>query len=227
MDLTLFRRRQIWAPTWLGSLLLLLLCGVLPTVWWFQGEKFLSLTERQSAELLIVEGWIGVDGLRAAKAEFETGGYRYLVVASSQLNQRWGPKDWDVATQAHAVLLKAGMADEHIILSSTPSTNRQRTYESARAVRLTLAQKNLHSKTANIFTIGAHARRTRLVFAKALPEAPSVGVVSWNTHQDNAGRWWHSSDRAQEMIKETVGYFYELLLNSGRDFDSEPAIKTR
>jgi hypothetical protein len=223
MELKLFRRREIWFPTWQGWLLILLLAIMPPTFWWFRGEKFLCITQRHSAELLIVEGWIGVDGLQAAVQEFRQGSYRYLVVAGSKLTPRWGAKDWDAIEEAKSVLLKAGMPIETIVLSPAPITSRQRTFESARTVHLSLTAKGLQTKTVNVFTQGAHARRTLLAYTKALVDAPSVGIISWRNANDQAGNWWESSERAQEMIKETIGYFYELLLNSGRGFRPGPA----
>jgi hypothetical protein len=29
-------------------------------------------------------------------------------------------------------------------------------------------------------------------------------------------RWWQSSERFKEFLEETIGYLYEILLNSGR-----------
>jgi len=55
-----------------------------------------------------------------------------------------------------------------------------------------------------------------LIFAKAFSPHTRVGVISWTPKDFSAGPWWKSSDRAEDMIKETVGYAYELLLNSGR-----------
>lgn len=68
----------------------------------------------------------------------------------------------------------------------------------------------------NIFTLSVHSRRSRLVFSKAFPSETSVGVVSWIPSTYKLAPWWKSSDRASDLLKETVGYFFELLLNSGR-----------
>jgi hypothetical protein len=75
--LRLFQRRAVCCPTLFGSFLILTLL-VIPVAWWFaRGESFLSLTERLPAKVLVVEGWIGYEGVRAAAAEFEQRGYQY------------------------------------------------------------------------------------------------------------------------------------------------------
>jgi hypothetical protein len=74
----------------------------------------------------------------------------------------------------------------------------------------------IHPSNLNVFTLGPHARRSRLVFAKVYQAEAHVGVIGWIPNMDRAGSWWSSSDRARELVEETAGYAYEGLLNSGR-----------
>ena len=68
MKLRLISRREVWVPTKLGALALITLLA-LPVVWWlYEGESFLSENRRlPAAKILVVEGWIGPEGVRAAK----------------------------------------------------------------------------------------------------------------------------------------------------------------
>lgn len=191
------------------------LLGAPLLLWWFQGESFLATTDRQPADVLVVEGWIGIEGVRAAKAEFERGGYRLLVATGGLTDNSWNSQRWNLATEAHELLLRAGMPADQVIEAPARDTASQRTFESALAVRQALAQQSLRPATVNIFTHTVHARRSRLVFAKVLGPA-KVGVIAWRPQGEAIGPWWRSSKRADELVKETVGYFFELLLNSGR-----------
>jgi hypothetical protein len=84
------------------------------------------------------------------------------------------------------------------------------------AAKQALEAKDLKPKRVNVFTRGPHARRTRLVYSKTLGPATQVGIISWNPYGPMSGGWWHSSSRAEELLKETVGYLYEVFLSSGR-----------
>ena len=216
----LFQRRTIWYPTRPGWMVLSAVFGMPTVLWCFFGENFLSHTERLPAEVLIVEGWIGFEGVRAAKAEFEQGGYSYIVTAGALTDGRWGPERWNYATEARALLLREGLPADKVIAAPALETVNQRTFESAAAVCRNLRFKNLHPSTVNVFTVGAHARRSRLVYAKVLPPETRVGVVSWTSVENRPGPWWNSSERAADLIKETAGWLFEALLNSGRTSNS-------
>jgi hypothetical protein len=75
----------------------------------------------------------------------------------------------------------------------------------------------VHPVAVNVFTAGAHARRSQLVYRKVFGSKVKVGVISWGAPERNSRRaWWTSSERTLELFKETLGYTYELLFSSGR-----------
>jgi hypothetical protein len=185
-------------------------------LWWFNGESFFALTERQSADVLVVEGWIGREGLEAAKVEFDQGGYHYLVTCGGLAKDDWDSHQWNYALDAGRLMIRLGLPADRLIGAPAQETLGQRTFVSALAAHRALEARGLHPTAVNVFTIGSHARRSRLIFAKAFSPHTRVGVISWTPKDFSAGPWWKSSDRAEDMIKETVGYAYELLLNSGR-----------
>lgn len=222
MKIRLLQRRQVPVPTLWGWACLLVLVGVPLVVWWTYGEEFFSLTQRQPAEALVVEGWIGIDGVSAAKAEFEAGGYRYIVTAGALTNNRWGRQQWNYAIEAGELLHNLGVPAEKVIIAPARDTESHRTFEAALAVRQTLEQRGLHFKNVNVFTLGVHARRSRLVFAKALPAGTAVGVIAWSPPDYRPEPWWRSSSRALDLMKETVGWLFEAGLNSGRTSNSPP-----
>ena len=219
--LRLLQRRTVWCPTWLGSFCVALILAV-PAFWWCSyGETFLSLTERRPAEVLVVEGWIGRDGVRAAATEFVEHDYRYVVAAGSVTTaERWKEGGWSYAEGAEHELIRSGVPADRTIVASARNTERQRTFESAVAVRQALQAKDIHPKALDVFTWGPHARRSRLVFAKVESPDTKVGVVSWAPASYETVAWWGSSDRAKELLTETAGYFYEALFNSGRSSNS-------
>lgn len=214
-----FRRRTLYAPTGLGIVSLAsLFFG--PLIWWFyRGESFLSASRRiEGASLLIVEGWIGPEGLAAAKAEFEAGNYALIVTSGgTAITEGWERGGWNYASGAAEHFIRSGVPREKILAAPAADQNSGRTYAAAMVVREKLEAFGLHPKAVNIFTAGTHAGRSGLVFSKALGPKTKVGIIAWQAPgTDTASPWWHNSERARNLIAESAGYFYELLLNSGR-----------
>jgi uncharacterized SAM-binding protein YcdF (DUF218 family) len=205
----------VWKP-WIGWCLLA--AGlVISGFWWtLDGESFLSHTDRLPAEVLVVEGWIGRNGVRAAATEFEQRGYEYIVTSGGPALEHWEENPLSYAEMADRELIRSGIPKERIIVAPSKSSQTRRTYESALAVSDALQRRNIKPKAFNVFTLGSHARRSRLVFAKVEGPLTKVGVVAWTPTDIGSDPWWRSSERTKDLITETVGYAFEVLLNSGR-----------
>jgi hypothetical protein len=219
-QLSLVQRSTIWFPTWLGSFFIasLLLISV---AWWVaRGESFLSVTRPLPAEVLVVEGWIGRPGIRAAVEEFERRGYQYIVASGGLTSGRWEDPAASYAEMAAGEIIRSGVPKERIIVATAKYTESHRTFESAVAVWRALQAAGIHPKNLNVLTFGPHARRSRLVFAKVDGPGTEVGVIGWVPPGYVAVPWWRSSERAKELLGETAGYLYEVLFNSSRSSNS-------
>jgi hypothetical protein len=188
--------------------------------WWFRGESFLSLTRRQPAEILVVEGWIGIEGMRAAAAEFKMDGAAGIVTTGGLSNERWSEKRYSYAEMSRYELIRAGVPPDKVIAAPAVEVEAQRTFQMAAAAWRTVQAKGPPPAAINVFTIGPHARRSRLVFAKVFQPGIKVGVISWRPPLYQTVPWWRSSERASDLLKETVGFLYEAMLNSGRRSNS-------
>jgi len=211
----LIQRRSIWFPTRLGCLILLAFVGAPFGLWCFFGESFLAHTERVPADVLVIEGWVGIEGVQAAKLELEQHTYRYVVVTGGVTDSRWSQRRWNYAVEAGKLLRHLGVPPGKVIEAPAMESANRRTFESALAVREALAKRSLQPNGVNVFTLGVHAKRSRLVFAKAL-SGTEVGAIAWRPPDYRPEPWWNSSERAVDFLKETVGWLFELLLNSGR-----------
>jgi hypothetical protein len=222
----LFRRRTVYVPTWFGCLVLLAALVTPITLWTFWGEEFLSTTSKVPAEVLIVEGWTHEDGADAAAAEFARPSehYQYIVAAGGLTGERWFRARWSDVGIIHKELLHLGISDRVVIGAQAPDVDSQRTYQTALTAVHVLEQHGIHPATVNILTRGVHARRSRLVYAKAFGPHTRVGVIAWTPPGFDSGQWWSSSERAIDFIKESVGYFYEALFSSGRAWRHTPAV---
>lgn len=216
----LWKRSTIWVPTLAGWIVI---CALLlgPVVLWaFFGERFLCVTERKSRTVLVVEGWIGVEGVREAKVQFNERGYEYIIATGHLSGEPWHQKRWSYAEEAEEQLLRMGIPREKLIIAVPRELEVHRTFETAAAVRRTLESRNIHPDAIDVFTRASHGRRSRLIYAKAFSGYCDVGVISWLPPTYAELPWWTSSVRTLELIKETGAYFFELLLNGGRTSNS-------
>lgn len=219
-SLALFNRREVAVPTRLGLAILTGLLALPALVWFRYGEAFLSLTERVPAKILVVEGWVGPEGIRASKLEFERGGYDLIVTSGGNPDpyseENWQREGWTYAEGAFHQLVRAGVPAERIIAAPAKVTDTARTYESALTVKAALGKLGIVPQSINIFSFGPHARRSKIVYEKACGPATQVGVIAWVPRAYGSGPWWRSSERSIELLVQTVGFFYEVLFNSGR-----------
>ena len=182
------------------------------------GESFFSLTRRLPAEALVADGWIGPDGIRAAAEEFKLGGYEYIVVTGDMTEEQRDQSD-DAVT-AEQELIGLGIPKDKIVTVHSSHVVRQRTFASVAAAWKALETKGLRPKVLNVFTLGPHARRSRLVYAKVFGPATQVGVIAFVPPKYEVEPWWLSKQRTLCLLKELVGYPFEILLNSARSSNS-------
>ncbi len=195
--------------------------GALGSVWLCVfGEAFFSITRPLRADVLIVDDWIGLEGLHAASEEFGRGGYTYLVVAG-------GPSEdllvTDVLRYGESVkeeLTRSGVPDSRIIVSSVGEVDRERTFKSALAAWQSIQRAGIRPSGINLFTLGPHAMRSHLIYQKVCVPGVKVGVIAFTPSEYRLKPWWLSSKRANCLLKEIIGYPFELLFNSGRPLNS-------
>jgi uncharacterized SAM-binding protein YcdF (DUF218 family) len=217
MNLALFRPRTVWLPTWRGWLLALVLLALFALFAARTIHPFLAVTDRVPADLLVVDGWQPDDALRAAMAEFQSGGYRFLCTAGGPVTR--GILLADFASHAElcaATLLKLGFDESRLIVAPAPESKRNRTFVSATAVREKLIQRRVEPQGINLITSGIHARRSRLVYRKVFGPDMPMGVISRPSESYDPTRWWASSEGLKGVITESLALTYEYLADCGR-----------
>ena len=93
----------------------------------------------------------------------------------------------------------------------SPTQYRNRSYASAVALREWVEQHRLSVTSFNLVTMGAHARRSRLLFQKAFGGNVHIGVIAVRDREYDPDRWWRSSEGVKEVISEGAGYLYARL----------------
>jgi uncharacterized SAM-binding protein YcdF (DUF218 family) len=171
---------------------------------------FLAVTQAVDADVLVVEGWVHPYAIRVATEEFKNHSYHRVFSTGGPVVGKGGYiNDYQTAASVGADLLKkAGIPAELIQMVPSHVMGRDRTYASAIALRDWLREHDMQVRSLNIVTEGAHARRTRLLFEKALGPDVNVGVIAVDSPDFNAKRWWRYSEGVEDVIDEGVAYLY-------------------
>jgi hypothetical protein len=207
------RRRELVVPTWRGWLLLfgtafLVAFGAVRGI-----HGFLSVNDPKPGGVLVVEGWAADYALADTVAEFNRNHYDKLYVTGGPIEQGAPLSEYHTyAELATAVLLKHGLSTNVIECVPAPAVAKDRTYASAVALRACWKERGVSPKTVNLMTEGSHARRSRLLFEKALGPGVTVGVVALPPRAYDPKRWWRSSQGVRTEIGESFAYVYARFL---------------
>src|SRR5205823_4706553 len=176
----LLDRKERWSLSLRGRLILasaLLLVGALI----FKGVyPYLATTHRVDAEVLVVEGWIHEYAIRAALKEFQSNHYARIFTTGGPVEGTGGYiNDYCTSASVGADLLKKwGLPDERLQMVPSRVMDRDRTYGSAVALRNWFRDHNMAVSGIDVVTEDVHARRTRLLFEKALGKNVVVGIIA-------------------------------------------------
>ena len=207
-----FRRKECWVPTIQGAVLVAGVLAIVFVVLVRTVYTFLALTKPVESKVLVVEGWVPDYALVNAVEEFRRNRYRLLVTTGEPLQKGTYLQAYsNYAELASATLLKLGVGSDSLVTVPGSRTRLDRTYTSALALRGWLEQSLPDVHAVNIMTLGVHARRTRMLFQRALGEGVNVGVISIEDADFDPRFWWTSSSGFQRVLEETVGYFYAFL----------------
>ena len=207
----ILRRKESWSLSWRGWLLLSLVVALTACCVALNIHPFLAVTDRTNADTLVVEGWIQRYAMQKAVEEFKSGRYKRIFTTGGPENGSGGyVNDYQTSASVGAEVLtkKFGIPGDVVQMVPSHVIGRDRTYSSAIALRDWLHQHNLQVQRINIVTEGTHARRTRLLFKRALGSDVAVGVIAVSSPDFDASNWWRYSEGVEDVVTEGVGYLY-------------------
>ena len=194
-------------------LVLALSCGAVALAGVLGIGPFLSVTDSVPGGVLVVEGWAPDYILEAAIAEFKQHHYDRLLVTGIPLQEGAPLSEYkNYANLGAAVLVKLGLSTNDVQAVPTGLTRRDRTYAMALALKHWLRAHDLTPTKVNVITAGPHARRSRLMFEKALGNGVTVGVIAIPAKDYDEEHWWHYSQGVRTVIGELLAYAYARLL---------------
>ena len=207
-------RKERWGLAWRGWLIVAaavlglgwaLMLGIYP---------FLAVTHRVDTKVLVVEGWVPAPVMQVAIHEFKSGSYERVFSTG-------GPVEWSGAYTSDSDtsaalgferLRSGGIARGLVEMVPARVVGRDRTYNSAVALRDWLREHRLPVQSINVITEDVHARRTRLLFQEAFGEGVTVGIIAVPNPDYDSRHWWRYSEGVREVIGESIAYSYARFL---------------
>lgn len=205
----LVSRRERWGLTPAGRLLLLaILLGLL----WggaHGAHPFLAINRPVEGDYLVIEGWIPDYAIHAG---FETATgrtYRRVLASGGPFRNDFELDDDDTYAHLAASKLEA-MGLPAALIAAVPANrkDRDRTYASALAVQQWLRTRNTQASAIDVLTLGVHARRTRLLYRRALGPDIRVGIIAVRNREYAPARWWAYSEGLKSVVAEGLAYLY-------------------
>jgi len=207
----LFKLRTIWLPTWQGWTLLFLIPAVFLVVFFINAHRFLAVTNRVAdADVLVVEDWMADVFMQATSVEYKKGNYRLLLISGlreydSQGNVIQNGRKLSAVNR----LISLGIPKDRIMECFAPATESHRSAAMAGAVRDALGQHSIKTKGVNVVAPATHARKTWLVYRRALAGETAVGIVAVAPGIYDPDRWWQNSVSAKWVLTNYAGLLYE------------------
>lgn len=161
----------------------------------------------RQAGMVIIEGWMADAELQEAANAIQPG--QIVITTGGPIT--FGQKILQYENYAQlgaARLIQYGIPPEQIIIIPAPDTQRDRTYVSAQAARKRLEELGLFGKSANLYTTGAHARRSYLMFRTVFGKDYSLGVVSIEPPRYNLKHWYRHSAGFKHVTMEFISWIY-------------------
>jgi uncharacterized SAM-binding protein YcdF (DUF218 family) len=215
-------RKERWSLSWRGRLILAFVLLVVGALVLKGVYPFLATTHRVDADVLVVEGWVHEYAIRAGVEEFRSSSYQRVFTTGGPVEGTGGYiNDYQTSASVGADLLtKSGLPNESVQMVPSRVMDRDRTYGSAVALRNWFREHNMSVHSINVVTEDLHARRSRLLFQKALGDNVTVGVIAVPNPDYDARCWWRYSEGVKGVFSEAVAYLYARLLFYPREGDS-------
>jgi len=215
MKITLWRKKAIWLPTWQGWMLLLLACVLVAVLFVTHIFSFLAIKRSVSAQYMLVEAWMPDSVMPQAVKEFKDQHYKQIFLTGGPLDHGHYLGAWRTFPDvSNLSLQKLGILKEALVSLPIEEVKTDRTYQSAMHFKSWLKQQTNEIKAVNIYSVGPHARRTHLLFKKALGNDVKLGIVALENPEVTESNWMKTSNGFRTVMGEFFSWIYARFIFS-------------
>jgi len=159
----------------------------------------------------VLEGWLPDYAIAEAVSEFHKNGYKQMIAVGGPIEKGSHLSEFkSYARLTQATLRAQGFNQERVVVVETGDVRKDRTYESAKAVRQWVQLHGVQVRALDVYTLGAHARRSRLLFQEVFGEGVKVGAIAAEDRSYDPKSWWKSSEGVRDVMSEFIAYVYAV-----------------
>ena len=170
---------------------------------------FLATTQHPHQGWLTIEGWIDDYSLKQAAKHYQAGSYYGVLCTGGPIETGHYLTSYRTYPEMTAARLQhLGIPHKSIHPIIAPQVQRDRTYAAALALRKYLDQHALTNQPIHLITIGPHARRSHLLFRRALGPDTPVGITALPDPDYPSNQWYAYSEGVRNVLSEAIAYLY-------------------
>lgn len=174
--------------------------------------RFLAPSAPPHKGLMVMEGWIHDFALDEAVAIYRQGEYTGIVCTGVPIETGSYIQQYSSYPEMTAARLRhLGIPDDRIIIAVAEDQRKDRTYLSAVALRQSFMAYNIGETNLHLVTTGAHGRRSRMLFRKALGPEYNIGITCLEENDYSPEDWYTCSSGVRSVIGELIAYVYAAL----------------
>lgn len=212
MNLRLCEKKACWCLTWSGRALLALFIVVTGYILLHSIYGFLAQNTPLRSGIIVVEGHVPDYVLDSTIVVFHKQAGRLLFTTGIPISHGSYLSSYhNYADLSRSSLLTRGMDSTKVISAPGQPQHKDRTFMSALALKAKLQQHGILGGSLDLITCGSHARRSRMMYEKALGPAYRVGVYSFSDEDFDPKHWWQSSYGMRAVVYEGLAYLYAAL----------------
>jgi hypothetical protein len=208
----LFKRKEIWIPTWKGWLAILLTFAGLIFGAIRLTAPFLAPTKPLGARILVVEGWVSEDAILRAIELDNKNHYAAVIAAGQPIEKGMDISQYgDYANLGASRLVALGLKSTNVVKIPTPKSKKDRTYHTALKVHEFLLA-NTEFRSIDLLSESVHSRRSWYLYRRACEPEIKVGIIAADSPQFDEDHWWRTSNGVRIVLNEAIGYVYARLV---------------
>lgn len=211
----MLRSRTCWLPTLRGWLVLLIPSAALLIFGFRNMGAFLTVNDPVPDGVIVVEGWSSDYALETVITEVRRNPHQMVYVVGGPLELGAPLSEYrSFAELGAATLVRMGLGTNQVQPVPTPNVHKDRTFTAAVTLKNWFSQHGTVPGNINLISVGAHSRRSRLLFEKAFGGGTRVGIIAVADRGYDTEHWWRSSQGVRMVSDELIAYCYARFLFS-------------